>query len=91
MADVCERKKIVREIEKTSESIRKKHCALKTGRIEENITLNRHFKPLIKPLRLFVDSVHATKRELRDDNVEFASKVRGRKRRRRRSKRREKK
>jgi len=90
MADVCERKKIVREIEKTSESIRKKHCALKTGRIEENITLNRHFKPFIKPLRLFVDSsgVHATKRELRDDNAEFASKVRGR---RRRSKRREKK
>ena len=44
MADVCERKKIVREIEKTSESIRKKHRALKTGRIEEDIALDRHFK-----------------------------------------------
>ncbi|EZA56050.1 hypothetical protein X777_03875 [Ooceraea biroi] len=32
--DICEREKIVRAIEKTSESIRKKHRALKTGKIE---------------------------------------------------------
>jgi len=49
MADVHERKQIVREIEK-SESIRK------TGKIEEDIALHRHFKPLIKPLRLFDNS-----------------------------------
>jgi len=50
MADVREREKIAREIKKTSESIRKKHRALKTDRIEEDITLDRHFKPIIKPL-----------------------------------------
>ncbi|KYN30394.1 hypothetical protein ALC56_15323 [Trachymyrmex septentrionalis] len=49
MADVREREKIARAIEKTSESIRKKHRALKTGRIEEDIALNRRFKPLIVP------------------------------------------
>jgi len=35
-------KKITREIEKTSESIRKKHRAPKTGRIEEDMALDRH-------------------------------------------------
>ena len=63
MADVHKRKQIVREIEK-SESIRKKHRALKTGKIEENIALDRHFKPLIKPLRLF-DNLGVQQRENR--------------------------
>ena len=67
MADVHERKKIAREIEKTSESIRKKHRTLKTDRIEENIALNRHFKPFIEPLRLFANSpgVHAKRESAR--------------------------
>ncbi|KYN41686.1 hypothetical protein ALC56_03906 [Trachymyrmex septentrionalis] len=39
MADVRERVKIARAIEKTSESIRKKHRTLKIGRIEERIAL----------------------------------------------------
>ena len=71
MADVREREKIAKEIEKRIESIRKKHRALKIGRIEENITLDRYFKPLIEPLQLFVDSpgVRATKRESRDKNA----------------------
>ncbi|KYN29331.1 hypothetical protein ALC57_01224 [Trachymyrmex cornetzi] len=76
MADVREREKIVREIEKTSESIRKKHRALKTGRIEEGIALDRHFKPVIEPLRLFADNPgeRATKRELRDEDAASAPK-----------------
>ncbi|KYN14541.1 hypothetical protein ALC57_13238 [Trachymyrmex cornetzi] len=76
MADVREREKIVREIEKTSESIRKKHRALKTGRIEEGIALDRHFKPLIEPLRLFADNPgeRATKRESRDEDAASAPK-----------------
>ncbi|EGI58683.1 hypothetical protein G5I_13201 [Acromyrmex echinatior] len=76
MADVREREKIAREIEKTSESIRKKHRALKTDRIEENMVLDRHFNPLTEPLRLFVDSssVRATKRESRDEDATSASK-----------------
>ena len=76
MADVREREKIAREIEKTSESIRKKHRALKTGRIEEDMALDRHFKPIIKPLRQIVNSpgVHAIKRQSRDDDAASASK-----------------
>jgi len=45
VTDVRAREKIAREIEKTSESIRKKHRALKTGRIEEDMALDSHFKP----------------------------------------------
>jgi len=52
MADVCEHKKIAREIEKTNELIRKKHRTLKIGRIKEDMALDKHFKPIIKPLRL---------------------------------------
>ena len=76
MADVREREKIARAIEKTSESIRKKHRALKTGRIEEGIALGRRFKPLIESLRLFVDSpgMRATKRESRDEDTASAHK-----------------
>ncbi|KYQ46571.1 hypothetical protein ALC60_14430 [Trachymyrmex zeteki] len=76
MADVREREKIARGIEKTSESIRKKHRALKTDRIEEGIALDRHFKPLIEPLRLFVDNLgeRATKRESRDEDAASAPK-----------------
>jgi len=52
------RERIAREIEKTSESIHKKHRALKTDRIEED----RYFKPIIKPLQHIIDSpVHAIK------------------------------
>ncbi|EGI68978.1 hypothetical protein G5I_02307 [Acromyrmex echinatior] len=60
MADMREREKIAREIEKTSESTRKKYRSLKTGRIEEDI----------------VDSadVHAIKRQSRDDDTASASK-----------------
>ncbi|KYQ56631.1 hypothetical protein ALC60_04436 [Trachymyrmex zeteki] len=81
MADVREREKIAREIEKTSESIRKKHRALKTGRIEECIALDRHFKPLIESLRLFVDNsgVRATKRESRGDDYAASAPKRQRK------------
>ena len=57
MADVGERKKIARALEKMSESIH----ALKINRIEESIG---HFKFLIELLRLFIDSpgMRATKR-----------------------------
>jgi len=69
MADVREREKIAREIKKTSESIHKKHRALKTGRIEEDIALDRHFKPIIKPLQQIDSPVRAIKRQSRDDDV----------------------
>jgi len=72
---MCARVKKLREIEKTSKSIRKKHRALKTDRIEEDMALDRYFKPIIKPLQQIVDSpVRAIKRQSRDNNVASASK-----------------
>jgi len=62
--DIRERGKVVREIEKTTESICKRHRALKiAGKIEENITTKSHFKPIIEPLQKIVDSssMHAIK------------------------------
>jgi len=69
--DIRKREKIVKEIEKTAESIRKKHRALKTGKIEEDIATKNHFKPIIEPLQKIVDnsSVHAIKDEPRDDDI----------------------
>jgi len=60
----------VREIEKTAESIRKKHRALKTGKIEEDIATKSHFKSIIEPLQKIVDNsnMRAIKDEPRDDN-----------------------
>ncbi|KYM82971.1 hypothetical protein ALC53_06537 [Atta colombica] len=75
MADVREREKIARKIEKTSESIRKKHRAIKTDRIEKDMALDRYFKPIIKSLQQIVDnSVRAIKRQSRDDDAVSASK-----------------
>jgi len=73
MADnknIREREKIIREIEKTAESIRKKHRALKTGEIEEDIATKSHFKPIIEPLQKIVDNsyMRAIKDEPRDDD-----------------------
>jgi len=67
--DIREHEKVVREIEKTAESIRKKHCILKTGKIEEDIATKSHFKPIIE-LRKIVDnsSMRMIKGEPRDDD-----------------------
>jgi len=68
--NIHEREKIAREIEKTSESIRKKHRALKTGKIEDDIAVKTRFKPIIEPLQKIVDSssMRAIKDEPRDDD-----------------------
>ncbi|KYM95900.1 hypothetical protein ALC62_13452 [Cyphomyrmex costatus] len=38
-------------IAKTSDSIRKEYRALKTGKIDEDIALEKHFKPVVEPLK----------------------------------------
>ncbi|EGI65475.1 hypothetical protein G5I_06035 [Acromyrmex echinatior] len=50
-----DREKIVKEITKTSDSIRKKYRALKTGKIEEDIALEKHFKFIIDPLETLLN------------------------------------
>ena len=57
MADnIREREKIAKEIAKTAESIRKKHRALKTGKIDDDIAVKTHFKPIIEPLQKIADN-----------------------------------
>jgi len=62
----------VRKIEKTAESlfVRKKHRALKTCKIEEDIAIKSHFKPIIEPLQKIVDnsSIRVIKDEPRDND-----------------------
>ncbi|KYM99642.1 hypothetical protein ALC62_09610 [Cyphomyrmex costatus] len=48
--------KIAMGIAKTSDSIRKKYRALKTGKMEEEIVLERHFKPITEPLKQIVEN-----------------------------------
>ncbi|KYM94036.1 hypothetical protein ALC62_15352 [Cyphomyrmex costatus] len=48
--------KIAMEIAKTSDSIRKKYRALKTGKMEEEIALERHFKPITETLKQIVEN-----------------------------------
>ncbi|KMQ88246.1 hypothetical protein RF55_12298 [Lasius niger] len=69
--NICERKKIARKIAKTSESICKKHRTLKTGKIDDDIAVKTHFKPIIEPLQKIVDnsSPIAVKNEL-ESNVD---------------------
>lgn len=51
-----EREKIVKEIAKTSDAIRKKHRALMTGKFDEDVALERHFRPIIEPLQKIVEN-----------------------------------
>ncbi|XP_077275574.1 uncharacterized protein LOC143904632 [Temnothorax americanus] len=59
--EIRERERIANQIAKTSNSIRKKYHALKTGKMEEDIALERHFKPIIEPLRQIVENTVADK------------------------------
>jgi len=45
--DIEERERLAKEIARTSELIRKKYWALKTGRMEKEIDLEKHFKPIV--------------------------------------------
>ncbi|KYN27910.1 hypothetical protein ALC57_02686, partial [Trachymyrmex cornetzi] len=56
MDNTKDREKIAKEIAKTNHSIRKKYRALKTGKMERDIALERHFKPIIDPLKQIVEN-----------------------------------
>ncbi|KYQ51397.1 hypothetical protein ALC60_09498 [Trachymyrmex zeteki] len=57
MDSTTDRERIAKEIAKTSDSIRKKYRALKTGKMEEDIALERHFKSIIEPLKQIVENI----------------------------------
>ncbi|XP_070531459.1 uncharacterized protein [Cardiocondyla obscurior] len=47
---------IAKKIAQMSDSIRKKYHAMKTGKMEEDIALERHFKPIVEPLKQIVEN-----------------------------------
>ncbi|XP_070517669.1 uncharacterized protein [Cardiocondyla obscurior] len=47
---------IVKKIAQTSDSIRKKYHAMKTGKMDEDIALERHFKPIVETLKQIVEN-----------------------------------
>ncbi|XP_070529969.1 uncharacterized protein [Cardiocondyla obscurior] len=55
-SELKNREIIVKKIAQTSDSIRKKYHAIKTGKMEEDIALERHFKPIIEPLKQIVEN-----------------------------------
>lgn len=58
---INERERIAKQIALTSESIRKKHRALKTGQIEEEVILAKRLKPIVEPLTEIVGNTQLSK------------------------------
>lgn len=71
--EIDDREKVVREIAKTSESIRKKYRALKTGRIEEDMILERQLKPIINPLKQIAENVNSEKSDTSVEEISAES------------------
>ncbi|KAL6267964.1 hypothetical protein P5V15_001036 [Pogonomyrmex californicus] len=63
MDNLKDREKIAKQIAKTSDSIRKKYRALRTGKIDENVALERRFKPIVEPLQQIVKETHPIKKK----------------------------
>jgi len=54
--DFKDREKIAKQIAKMNDSIRKKYHVLKTDKIEEDIALEIHFKPIVELLKQIVEN-----------------------------------
>jgi len=67
--EIKDRKRIAKQIAKTSDSIRKKYRALKAGKMEENIALERHFKPIVEPLKQIVEHTVGEKSDVESDET----------------------
>jgi len=59
--EIKDRERIAKQIVKTSNSIRKKYRALKAGKMKEDIALERHFKPIVEPLKQIVENTVSEK------------------------------
>ncbi|KAL6265933.1 hypothetical protein P5V15_002779 [Pogonomyrmex californicus] len=56
MDNIKDHEKIEKQITKTSDSIRKKYRALETGKLDEDVMLERRFRRIIKPLKRIVEA-----------------------------------
>jgi len=48
-------KMLAKQIAKTSDSIYKKYRALKTGKTEKDIALEKYFRPIVEPSKQIVE------------------------------------
>src|SRR5436190_22793960 len=54
MTDIVKREKTARQIARTPASIRRKHRALKTHAMESELALEKHYQPIVEPLKQLV-------------------------------------
>lgn len=54
--DLVERERTAKEIARTLVSIRKKHRALKSAKMEDEIALGKRLEPIVQPLERLVKS-----------------------------------
>ncbi|KAL6268114.1 hypothetical protein P5V15_001205 [Pogonomyrmex californicus] len=66
---IKDREKIAKQIAKTSDLIRKKYRALKIGKIAEDIALERHFKPIVEPLKQIVENIEESQPIKKEANI----------------------
>src|SRR5580765_8440735 len=69
MTEIGEREKTAREIARMRASIRKKHRALKTGKLEDEIALETRLKPIVEPLRRIAG--HAERNEDEQNTIKL--------------------
>ena len=53
--EIEKRERLAKEVARTSEAIRKKHRALKTGRVEQEVQLRKQLKQIVEPLQQIVE------------------------------------
>src|SRR5436190_14528867 len=63
MTDIVEREKTARQIARTQASIRRKHRALKTHAMESELALEKHYQPIVEPLKQLVAETTEIKQE----------------------------
>jgi len=68
--EIKDRERIAKQIAKTSDSICKKYRALKAGEMEEDIALERHFKPIIELLKQIVENTVGEKFDVKSSENE---------------------
>jgi len=62
--EIKDHERIAKQIAITSDSFCKKYCALKARKMEEDIALERHFKPIVEPLKQIVENTVGEKSDV---------------------------
>jgi len=70
--ELKDRERIAKQIAKTNDLIRKKYHALKTGKINEDIALKRHFQSIVEPLKQIVKNIVNKESQLIKKEVNIA-------------------